>query len=122
MMNRYLAYGNQFFVFVDLLNLFLLEDIKDMGVRGAWKPLQGGCESVYRVSYDSAYFSSLVGDSSGCLNPPGNAYLNRSFFSPVFSRLPSVGMVISRPFVRRFSRAYVFCVSTTECPAISATS
>lgn len=50
MMNRYLAYGNQFFVFVDLLNLFLLEDIKDMGARGAWKPLQGGCESVCGAS------------------------------------------------------------------------
>ena len=40
--------------------------------------------------YAPAYFSGLVGDSSGCLNSPGSAYLNRSFFSPVFSRLPSV--------------------------------
>ena len=49
-MNKYLAYGNQFFVFVELLNLILLEGIEDMSVRGAWKPLQGGRESIYRVS------------------------------------------------------------------------
>jgi len=60
-----LAYGNQFFVFVDLLNLFLLEGIKDMGARGAWKPLQGGCESVYSVStllhISAALWAILVG-------------------------------------------------------------
>ena len=50
MMNKYLAYGNQFFVFVELLNLLLLEGIEDMGVRGAWRPLQGGRESIYRAS------------------------------------------------------------------------
>ena len=64
---RYLAKGNQFLVFLEVLNLFLSEVIRDMSVRDAYKPLQGGCEFVYRVIV-FAYFKHLVADSGECLD------------------------------------------------------
>ena len=63
MMNRYLAYGNQFFVFVDLLNLFLLEDIQCMSVGASRRR----CEVVLSLlagARVAAMISKHFGDDS----------------------------------------------------------
>ena len=62
---RCVSNGGRFLVFLCVLELYLLVDAQVMGARGACKLLQGGCESVYRVSMllhiSRALWAILVG-------------------------------------------------------------